>query len=196
MDRRKLIAAAVALPCIGVAGSATATPGNATDAAWSAYEDAKAAHKSASQLFHSISDALPAHLCTDARPLYSTTNLGGARLYSVDAIKRHSATDPLRDLRGRPAYWERVIAEFTERRAAYDAGRAEHGADAAGEAADEMCDRLIDAERAMLDAPIATLTDLERKLTIVSGWNGELAIPAETADAMLAGVRLLLGVAS
>ena len=89
-----------------------------------------------------------------------------------------------------------MIAEFTERRAAYDAGRAEHGADAAGEAADEMCDRLIDAERAMMDAPIATLTDLERKLTIVSGWNGGEAIPAETADAMLADVRSLMGVPS
>ena len=193
MDRRKLIAGAVALPAALplLPASASAQRGNATDAAWSAYEDARAAHRAASQLFHSISDALPAHLCTDARPFYSTAKRGGARLYSVDAIKRHSATDPLRDLRGRPAYWERVIAEFTERRAAYDAGRAEHGADAAGEAADQMCDRLLDAERAMMDAPIATLTDLERKLTIVSGWNGGNDIPAEFVDGILADVRAL-----
>ncbi len=40
MKRRTVITAAVALPCIGVAGSAFAEPGNATDAAWSAYEAA------------------------------------------------------------------------------------------------------------------------------------------------------------
>ena len=89
-----------------------------------------------------------------------------------------------------------MIAEFTERKAAYNAGRAEHGVDAAGETTDEMCDRLIDAESAMMDAPIATLTDLERKLTIVSGWNGEQTISAETADAMLADLRALMGVTS
>jgi hypothetical protein len=40
------------------------------------------------------------------------------------------------------------------------------------------------------------LTDVERKLAIVSGWNGWHEIQTQTIDALLADVRSLMGEAS
>ena len=65
---------------------------------------------------------------------------------------------------------------------------------------DDALDALIApinaAEDAILSAQIATLTDIERKLAVVSGWNGGNDIPAEFVDGILADVRSLMGVAS
>ncbi len=130
MRRRTVITAAVALPCIGVAGSATAATGNATDAAWSAYEAARAR-------------------------------------YAAD-------------------------------KAARDAVEAATGiyVGISDEDLDALCEPITDAERAVLSAKATTLTDIERKLAVVSEWNGENDIPAELVDGILADVRLLMGAAS
>ena len=40
------------------------------------------------------------------------------------------------------------------------------------------------------------MTDVERKLAVVSEWNGDNDIPAEFVDGILADVRSLMGVAS
>ena len=56
---------------------------------------------------------------------------------------------------------------------------------------DALCEPITDAERAVLSAKAATLTDVERKLAVVSGWNGGNDIPAEFVDGILADVRAL-----
>ncbi len=65
---------------------------------------------------------------------------------------------------------------------------------------DDTLDALIApmhaAEDAIISAQSATLTDLERKLAVVSGWNGFNEISAEFVDGMQADVRSLMGVAS
>ena len=61
---------------------------------------------------------------------------------------------------------------------------------------DVFCDAISDAESAVLSAKAATLTDVERKLVVVSEWNGDNDIPAEFVDGILADVRSLMGVAA
>jgi hypothetical protein len=53
-----------------------------------------------------------------------------------------------------------------------------------------------DVQAQLLSAKAATLTDVERKLAIVSGWNGWHEIQTQTIDALLADVRSLMGEAS
>ncbi len=127
MKRRTVITAAVALPCIGVVGSAPAATANATDAAWSAYETGRARY---------------------------------------DADK-----------------------------AARDAAEAATGvyAGISDEDLDALCNPIRDAESAILAAPATTLTDVERKLTVISNWGGDHLIEADRVDGILADVRLLNG---
>ncbi|MCH7940104.1 MAG: hypothetical protein IID13_10215, partial [Candidatus Marinimicrobia bacterium] len=47
---------------------------------------------------------------------------------------------------------------------------------------DVFCDAISDAESAVLSAQATTLTDVERKLAVVSEWNGDNDIPAEFVD--------------
>ncbi len=128
ITRRTALAASVTLPLLPV--SAFATPGNATDAAWSAYEAARAR-------------------------------------YAADKAAR----DTVEAATG-------IYVSISD------------------EDLDVFCDAITDAERAVLSAKAATLTDIERKLAVVSGWNGGNDIPAEFVDGILADVRSLMGVAS
>ncbi len=64
--RRTILAASVTLPLLPV--SAYATPGNATDAAWSAYEAAKAAFEAADRDYDAVEASLPEHLKMSAFP--------------------------------------------------------------------------------------------------------------------------------
>ena len=59
MKRRTVITAAVALPCIGVARSATAATGNATDAAWAAYEAGRARYAKNDQAYDAFEATIP-----------------------------------------------------------------------------------------------------------------------------------------
>ena len=61
------------------------------------------------------------------------------------------------------------------------------------ETLDALCGPISDAETTILATPAATLTDIERKLAVVSGWNGDNDIPAELVDDILADVRRLNG---
>ena len=90
---------------------------------------------------------------------------------------------------GRTDEWRKTVDAFNR-------SRAELGAELAGEACDQAADLVIDAEKAVLESSSTTLIDVERKLTVVSGWNGDSDIPAELIDGILADVRSLLGVAS
>lgn len=56
-----------------------------------------------------------------------------------------------------------------------------------------VCRRLHAAEDAVHAAPVATLTDVQRKLAIYSNWNGAFDIDASAIDAMLAQVRAATG---
>ena len=98
-----------------------------------------------------------------------------------------------------------VAAYATPANATDDAWTAREAAlgritDHKGEMADETIDALFapvdEAEQAILSAKAATLTDVERKLAIISGWNGWHEIQPQTIDALLADVRSLMGVAS
>jgi len=78
---------------------------------------------------------------------------------------------------------------------AFNRGRAELGDEAPGEACEKAAGLVCDAEAVVLDTPGTTLNDVERKLAVVSGWNGDNDIPAELVDGILADVRSLGGVA-
>ena len=61
---------------------------------------------------------------------------------------------------------------------------------------DRIYGRVADAERDILLAKAATLTDVERKLVIISKWDGWNFIQPEAIGSLLADVRSLMGVAS
>ena len=122
------LAASVTLPLLPVASYAQ--PGNATDAAWAAYEAAKSR-------------------------------------YAADKAARDA-------VEAATGIYEGISDEDL----------------------DVFCDAINDAESAVLSAKVATLTDVERKLAVVSEWNGDNDIPAEFVDGILADVRSLMGVAS
>ena len=124
--RRAVIAGAAALPLLPV--TALAAPGNATDAAWSAYE-------------------------------------AGRARYAADKAARDAV--------------EAATGIFDG---------------ISDEDLDVFCNAISDAESAVLSAKAATLTDVERKLAVVSRWNGDNDIPAEFVDGILADVRSLMGV--
>jgi len=157
MDRRTVITAAVALPCIGVAGSATATPGNATDAAWSAYEAAKANYETHDQAYDAFETAIP----IGPRPRFD-------------------------DFENRDE-WESLADQWEQERAKHPA----NPFDLDDAALDALCEPVSNAEKAVLATPATTLTDVERKLAVVSGWSGGNEIPAEFVDGILADVRSL-----
>ena len=90
---------------------------------------------------------------------------------------------------GNPLDWK--PGEWQKKVDAWKRGRAELGTEAPGEACDKAADRQNNAEAAVLDTPGTSLTDIERKLAIVSGWNGDNDIPAELVDGILADVRSL-----
>ena len=95
---------------------------------------------------------------------------------------------------GNPLNWKQ--GEWGKRLDAWKRGRDELGTEAPGEACDKAAGRQNDAEKAVLDTPGTSLTDVERKLAIVSGWNVDNDIPAKLVDGILADVRSLLGVES
>jgi hypothetical protein len=64
------------------------------------------------------------------------------------------------------------------------------------DALDALCRPVDTAEDEILSAKAATLTDVERKMAVISGWNGWHVIEAERIDRLLADVRSLKGVAS
>ena len=96
--------------------------------------------------------------------------------------------------------------------AAYQAAKARYDADKAArdaveaatgiyvgisdDALDAFCEPICNAERAILSTKATTLTDVERKLAVVSGWNGANDIPAELVDGILADVRAINGAMS
>ncbi len=125
ITRRTALAVPVTLPLLPV--SAFATPGNATDAAWSAYET------------------------------------GRAR-YDADKAARDAV--------------EAATGIYTS---------------ISDEDLDAFCDQIHDAESAILSAKVATLTDVERKLAVISKWGGDHLIEADRVDGILADVRTLNG---
>ncbi len=163
MDRRKLIAVAAALPVtlplLPVASYASV---NATDAAWAAYQTAKAGYAK----HRSRYDAFEASLPTGPVPCM-------ADFQEVEEWR------PLSNA------WHKERAQFPD-----------NPFDLDDDALYVFCEPITNAERAVLSAQAATLTDVERKLTVVSEWNGYNDIPAEFVDGILADVRSLMGVAS
>ena len=61
---------------------------------------------------------------------------------------------------------------------------------------DALCEPITAAENAIFAAPATTVTDIERKLAVVSKWGGDHMIEASTVDGILADVRRMAGVAS
>ncbi len=58
---------------------------------------------------------------------------------------------------------------------------------------DALCDPIRNAEGAILATPATTLTDIERKLAVISNWGGDHIIEADRVDGILADVRALNG---
>ena len=96
------------------------------------------------------------------------------------------------------AAYEAATACYNDDKAARDAVEAVTGIfdGISDEDLDVFCDAISDAESAVLSAKAATLADVERKLAVVSEWNGENDIPVEFVNGILADVRSLMGVAS
>ena len=74
---------------------------------------------------------------------------------------------------------------------AYNRARDELGADVAGDACEQAAARMGDAERVVLETSGTTLTDIERKLSILQDFGDESEIPARHIDRLLADVRAL-----
>ena len=91
---------------------------------------------------------------------------------------------------------DRNYDEWRKKVDAWNQSRAELGAEVAGEACEKAAGLVTDAENAVLETPSTTLIDVEHKLAVVSGWNGDNDISAELVDGILADVRSLMGVAS
>ena len=162
--RRNVITGAAALPLLPAAALAApiSAGANATDAAWLAYEVAKANYEANDQAYDAFETAIP----IGPRPRFD-------------------------DFENRDE-WESLADQWEQERAKHLA----NPFDLDDAALDALCEPISNAEKAVLATPATTLTDVERKLAVVSGWNGEQTISAETADAMLADLRALMGVAS
>ena len=172
--RRTILAGAAALPLLPATAlaasvtlsllpvSALATPGNATDAAWTAYQAAKANYDANDQAYGAFEATIP----IGPRPRFD-------------------------DFEDRDE-WESLADQWEQERAKYPANPFLLD--------DDQLDALIEpmhaAENTILATPPATLTDIERKLAVVSEWNGANDISAELVDGILADVRSLMGVAS
>ncbi len=111
-------------------------------------------------------------------------------------VNRHSAPNvgqrPRFDAFEDRDEWERLQDAWDQERAGYP----DNPFNLDDDALDALIAPINAAEDAILSAQIATLTDIERKLAVVSGWNGGNDIPAEFVDGILADVRSLMGVAS
>ena len=157
ITRRTALAASVTLPLLPV--SPYAAPGNATDAAWSAYEAARARYAENHQAY----DAFEATIPIGPRPRF-------------DAFEDRDEWKALAD------QWEKERAKYPANPFALD---------------DDQLDALIGpmhtAEDAILTTPAATFIDVERKLAVISGWEGAHVIEADHVDNMLADVRRLNG---
>ena len=68
-------------------------------------------------------------------------------------------------------------------------GRPVGGRQGDDDALDAFCDPICDAEKAILAARGVTLIDIERKLAVISNWDGENEIEADMIDGILADVR-------
>lgn len=84
--------------------------------------------------------------------------------------------------------WEMLRIQWEKERATYPANPFELDDDSL----DALCDPITDAENAILSAKATTLVDLERKLTVISNWDGWNEIQPEAINTMLADVRSLL----
>ena len=160
ITRRTALAASVTLPLLPV--SAFATPGNATDAAWSAYEAAKARYAENNRQYEAFETAIPI----------------GPRPRLDDFEDRDE--------------WESFADQWEQERAGYP----DNPFNVDDDTLDALIAPLHAAEDAVLSAKATTLTDIERKLAVVSEWNGVNDIPAEFVDGVLTDMRSLMGVPS
>ena len=94
--------------------------------------------------------------------------------------------------------YEAAKARYAADKAARDAVEAATGiyVSISDEYLDAFCDPINDAESDILSAKGATLTDVERKLAVISNWGSDRLIEADAVDGILADVRSLMGVAS
>ena len=93
------------------------------------------------------------------------------------------------------AAYEAAWARYDADKAARDAVEAATGVyvGISDEDLDALCDPIHDAESAILATPATTLTDVERKLAVISKWGGDHLIEADRVDGILADVRALNG---
>ena len=154
------LAASATLPLLPV--SAFAAQGNATDAAWSAYEAAKANYEANDQAYGAFEAAIPI----------------GQSPAAVD-FNDHDE-------------WWAAFQQWKQKRAELP----ENLFDLDDDQLDALIAPLRAAENTILATPATTLTDIERKLAVVSEWNGVNDIPAEFVDGVLADMRSLMGVPS
>lgn len=84
--------------------------------------------------------------------------------------------------------WEMLRIRWEKERATYPA----NPFDPDDDQLDALCDPITDAENAILSAKATTLVDLERKLSVISNWEGMNEIQPEAINSMLADVRSLL----
>ncbi len=90
-----------------------------------------------------------------------------------------------------PKWTEYSPDEWRKRVDAWNRSRAELGAEVVGEVLEQAAGRMNDAEAVVLEMPGTTLTDIERKLSILHGFGGDSEIQARHIDRLLADVRAL-----
>ena len=96
-------------------------------------------------------------------------------------------------LKAMPKWAEYSPGEWRKRVDAWNRSRAELGAEAAGEACDQAAGRMNAAEAVVLETPGTTLTNIERKLSILQGFGDHSEIPIRHIDRLLVDVRALNG---
>lgn len=165
MKRRTVITGAVALPVAGMAGTPPVVTANATDAAWTAYEAGRARYAENER----NSDAFEATIPIGPRP--TADDFG-----DLDKPEHR-------------AEWDRQYDAWLRERAKYPANPFWLDDDQL----DALCAPIHAAEDMILGAPATTLTDVERKLAVVSNWGGAHVIEADVVDGIHADVRILNG---
>ena len=159
ITRRTALAVPVTLPLLPL--TAYAAPANATDAAWAAWNVAKANSDANDQAYRAFEASLP----VDPRPAYKDFE---------DNDEFHALADQ----------WEKERAKYPA-----------NPFDLDDDASNALNRPVNVAEDEILSAKAATLIDIERKLAVISSWNGWHVIEDDRIDSLLSDVRSLRGVA-
>lgn len=115
--------------------------------------------------------------------------------YEAELARYHAFEDTIREKVGSQPipFLDSDPVEWRVRHDAWREARAHHPENPYLVDDNPFGKRLNDALAAMLAAPVATVVDIERKLTLIHELSDESMIEAEWVEPILAGVRAMLG---